>query len=62
MKHFYHRFQISDHRRFNMTRLDENRNQIMNITLIMEVCMLGIGTGTLISGIFGNENYAYLTD
>jgi len=45
-----------------MTRLDENRNQIMNITLIMEVCMLGIGTGTLISGIFGNENYAYLTD
>jgi len=43
-----------------MTRLDENRNRIMHITLIMEMCMLGVGVGAVIAGIFGKYQKLFL--
>jgi len=45
--------QISDTREFINTHLDEARNRIMRMSLVMEMCMLGVSTGAVISGIFG---------
>ena len=46
--------QISDTREFIQTAMDEARNRIIRMSLTMEICMLGVSIGAVISGVFGN--------
>jgi hypothetical protein len=46
--------QITDTREFMNTHLDETRNRIMRMSLLMDMCVLGVATGAVVASIFGN--------